>query len=47
LQSVSLEMSRDYLTAPLFLRPTGSNHPRAIFQKDDPVADIIKQWSQK
>ena len=47
LQSVSLEMSRDYLTAPLYLRPTGQNHPRDIFPREDPVTDIIRQWSQK
>jgi hypothetical protein len=47
LQSVSLVMSRDYLTAPIYLRPTGSNHPRVIFPKDDPVVDVIRQWAQK
>ena len=47
LQAVSLEMSRDYLTAPLFLRPTGQNHPRTIFPREDPVVDVIKQWAQK
>ncbi len=47
LQAVSLEMSKDYLTAPLYLRPTGQNHPRTIFPKDDPVVDVIKQWAQK
>jgi hypothetical protein len=47
LQATSLEMSRDYLTAPLFLRPTGGNHPRAIFGKDDPVIDVIRQWAQQ
>ena len=47
LQSVSLEMSRDFATAPLFVRPTGQNHPRAIFAKEDPVADVIRQWAQR
>lgn len=47
LQSVSLEMSRDYLTAPLFVRPTGNNHPRAVFAKDDPVAEVIRLWAAK
>jgi len=47
LQAVSLEMSKDYLTAPLYLRPTGQNHPRTIFPKDDPVVDVIKQWAAK
>jgi hypothetical protein len=48
LQAVSLVMSRDYLTAPLYVRPTtGNNHPRVIFPKDDPVVDVIRQWAQK
>jgi hypothetical protein len=47
LQAVSLEMNRDYLTAPVYVRPTGSNHPRAIFAKDDAVVDIIRTWAQK
>lgn len=47
LQSTSIEMSRDYLTAPLYLRPTGANHPRAIFPKDDPVVEVIRQWAQR
>lgn len=47
LQSVSLEMSRDVATAPLFVRPTGNNHPRAIFSKDDPAAEVIRQWAQR
>jgi hypothetical protein len=47
LQAASLVMSRDYLTAPIYVRPTGANHPRTIFAKDDPVADIIKTWASK
>lgn len=47
LQSTSLEMSRDYLTAPLFLRPSGANHPRAIFGKEDAVVEVIRQWAQR
>ncbi|MDB5217103.1 MAG: hypothetical protein JWO86_5030 [Myxococcaceae bacterium] len=47
LQAASLEMSRDFLTAPLYLRPTGQNHPRVIFPTSDPVVDVIKQWAQK
>lgn len=47
LQAVSLVMSRDYQTSPLYLRPTGANHPRAVFAKDDPVVDIIRTWAQK
>lgn len=47
LQAVTLEMSRDITTAPLLLRPTGQNHPRVIFPKDDPAAEILRQWAQK
>lgn len=47
LQAVSLVMSRDYATAPIYLRPTGSNHPRAIFAKEDPVVDVLRQWAQR
>ncbi len=47
LQAVSLVMSRDPQTAPLVLRPTGLNHPRTIFPKEDPVVDVIRQWAQK
>jgi hypothetical protein len=47
LQAVTFEMSRDVMTAPLFLRPTGQNHPRQIFSAQDPVVDILRQWAQK
>lgn len=47
LQAVSLVMSRDVNTAPLFLRPTGQNHPRQIFPREDPVVEILRQWAQK
>lgn len=47
LQAASLVMSRDINTAPIFLRPTGSNHPREIFPKDDPVVEILREWARK
>lgn len=47
LQAASLVMSRDFATAPLLLRPTGQNHPRAVFPRGDPAEDIIRQWAQK
>ncbi|MDB4942747.1 MAG: hypothetical protein JWP97_2281 [Labilithrix sp.] len=46
LQTVSLEMSRDYLTAPLYLRPSGQNH-EPIFPREDPVADVIREWATR
>lgn len=47
LQAASLVMSRDIETAPIFLRPTGSNHPRAIFPKDDPVVAVLREWARR
>ncbi len=47
LQAVTLEMSRDVQTAPLYLRPSGQNHPRAIFPREDPFLDLLRQWAQK
>ena len=47
LQAASLVMSRDYQTAPLFLRPTGKNHPREVFRADDPVVDVIREWARR
>lgn len=52
--SVSLEMSKDYLTAALYVRPSGPSlsspplaHPRVIYATDDPVVDVIRQWAAK
>jgi hypothetical protein len=47
LQAASLEMSTVYTTAPIYVRPTGTNHPRVVYQPDDPVVDIIKTWASK
>lgn len=47
LESASIVMSRDFSTAPIFVRPTGANHPRAIFPKNDPAADILRTWAQR
>lgn len=47
LQAASLVMSRDVATAPIFLRPTGANHPRAIFPKDDPVVEVLREWARR
>jgi hypothetical protein len=48
-QAVSLEMSRDYMTAPLFARPTnGADHPRVIFSADDrQVNQLLRTWASK
>ena len=47
LQAASLEMSQDYLTAPIVVRPTGHSHPRAVYTLSDPVVTIIATWAQK
>lgn len=47
LQSVTLEMSRDVATAPIYVRPTGQNHPRQIFPPNDPVLDVLREWAQR
>jgi hypothetical protein len=48
-QAVSLEMSRDYMTAPLFVRPSnGANHPRVVFSATDPqVNQLLSTWASK
>jgi len=45
--AASLEFSRDYLTAPILVRPLGATHPRPIFMKGDPVIDVLQQWAAK
>jgi hypothetical protein len=57
LQAVSFEMSRDYTTAPLFVRPSSdtahgqsgpTNHPRAIFDRGDPqINQLLATWALK
>ena len=39
LQAVSLEMNADYTAAPVFVRPTGNTHPRAVFSTSDSTAN--------
>jgi hypothetical protein len=49
LSAVSLEMSRDYTTAPLYIWPTQivGAHPKKIFDTSDPVVQVIQTWAQK
>ena len=48
LEAVSLEMNRDYTTAPLLIRPSGNNHPRTVFPRDDPqVNQLLSTWASK
>jgi ribosome-binding factor A len=45
---VSIEMSRDYLTAPVFVRPLGHAHPRAIFMDNDATVNkLLATWAAK
>jgi hypothetical protein len=47
-QAVSLEMSTDYLNAPLYVRPLGNAHPRQIFSSSDmTVTKILSTWASK
>jgi hypothetical protein len=48
LEAVSLEMSPDYLTAPVYVRPSGKYHPRQIFSPSDPtVQQILSTWASQ
>lgn len=47
-EAVSAEMSQQYMTAPLFVRPTGNNHPRQVFMPTDPVVnELLSTWASK
>ncbi len=47
-QAVSLEMSTDYMNAPVYVRPLGNAHPRAIFTMNDPLPSmILSTWASK
>ena len=47
LQAATLEMSRDYLTAPIYVRPLGANHPRAVITADDPAVAVLREWAER
>jgi hypothetical protein len=47
LQAASLEMNVDYQLAAIYVRPTGTNHPRVVYQPTDPVVQIIQTWASK
>jgi hypothetical protein len=49
LQAAYLEMSRDYTTAPFYVRPTGHNHPRTVIDPnaDQAIVNVIATWAQK
>jgi len=45
--AASLEMSRDYQTAPILVRPIGANHPRPVVAMGDPAIAVLQQWATK
>ncbi len=46
LSAVSIEMSTDYLNAPIYTYPTQiSPHPKQVFMPSDPVVQIIATWA--
>jgi hypothetical protein len=48
LEAVSLEMQRDYRNAPLFVRPTGTSHPRTIFDSNDQaIVQLLAEWASQ
>jgi hypothetical protein len=48
LEAVSLEMSVQWQTAPLFVRPSGNDHPRAVFSPNDPnVRALLMTWASQ
>jgi hypothetical protein len=48
LEAASIEMSRDYMNAPIFVRPSGTSHPRALFNRNDAaVNQLLLEWSVK
>jgi len=47
LTAASIEMSKDYLTAPIVVRPSGQNHPRKIFDLNAPAVAVIKTWASR
>jgi hypothetical protein len=48
LEAVSLEMSHDYTTAPIYIRPSGNSHPRAVFDRTDmAVQQLLRTWAAK
>lgn len=47
LQAASLEMSRDALTAPIVVRPSGAKHPRVVLAPGDPSLDVLKRWANR
>jgi hypothetical protein len=47
-EAVSLEMSPDYLTAPVYVRPSGHYHPRQVFSPSDPTVNaLLSTWASK
>lgn len=47
-EAVSLEMSPDYLTAPVYVRPSGHYHPRQVFNPNDATVNLLlRTWASQ
>lgn len=47
-EAVAFEMTRDYTTAPVYVRPLGNSHPRAVITSGDmTVSTILSTWASK
>jgi hypothetical protein len=47
-EAVSFEMSKDYASAALLVRPGGSNHPRMVVDRNDPqLIRLLQLWANK
>jgi hypothetical protein len=47
-EAVSLEMSPDYVTAPVYVRPSGHYHPRQVFMPDNAAVELLlSTWASK
>jgi hypothetical protein len=47
LQAASFEMSREVLTAPILVRPSGAKHPRVVVRPEDPVVEVLRRWANR
>lgn len=45
LEAIRFTVNSDFLSSPLFRRPTGLDaHPRTIFPENSPEADLLRDW---
>jgi hypothetical protein len=46
-QAASLEMSRDLVSAPIVVRPSGAKHPRVVLLPTEPALEVLRRWAAK